>query len=347
MKKEKQSGQKNKFIFPGMGFFVLTVLAITIILLITAVQWYLNDFREVQDNKKFSGYYAMIVEDRAESFWQEVYQGAYEAGLKEDIYVELLGENLSQEYTIQELMEIAVYSEVDGIIVQADESDEMTKLINQAVDAGIPVITLYEDNTKSERCCYVSIGNYDLGREYGRQIMNLSAQGARNVLVVVSGYASDFKQNLIWTGIQETIEKENQGHPPIELSLMSVDDSNDFVVEEYIREIFMKEELPDTIVCLNELNTTCVYQAVIDYNQVGNINILGYYDSETILKGIEREVINATVAVDTEQMGKASVNALTEYRELGYTSDYFIADITLIDKENVADFCGGDADETE
>lgn len=233
---------------------------------------------------------------------------------------------------------------MDGIIVQADESDEMTELINRAVDEGIAVITISEDNTKSERCCYVSIGNYDLGREYGRQIISLSGKGARNVLVLVSGYSNDFKQNLIWTGIQETIEIENQAHPPIQVSLMTIDDSNAFQAEEYIRDIFMEEKLPDTIVCLNELNTTCVYQAVIDYNQVGKINILGYYDSETILKGIEREVINATISVDTNQMGQACVRALQEYRELGYTSEYFIADITLVDRNNVDMFTGGDND---
>lgn len=326
----------------GMGLFTGGLLCLTVLLFIMAFKFYFGGIRNGKEGKEFSGYYAMIVEDRQAAFWKEVYEGAYAAGLENGIFVELFGENLSQDYEKEELMEIAIYSGVDGIIVQADESEEMTELINEAVNLGIPVITLYEDNTKSKRCSYVSVGNYDLGREYGRQIISLSSQGARNVLVVVSGYNSDFKQNLIWTGIQETIEKENTGHPPIEVSLMSIDDSNAFLVEEYIRDIFMKEKLPDTIVCLNELNTICVYQAVIDYNQVGNINILGYYDSETILNGIDREVINATVAVDTAQMGKACVDALMEYETLGYTSEFFIADISLINKENVGQFLGGD-----
>ena len=97
----------------------------------------------------------------------------------------------------------------------------------------------------------------------------------------------------------------------------------------------MEQEIPDIIICLNELNTTCVYQAVVDYNRVGEVSILGYYDSDTIINAIDRNVIYATVSIDTRQMGEFCIDALREYYELGYTSQYFTADITLIDKNNV------------
>lgn len=48
------------------------------------------------------------------------------------------GINLSQDYTREELMQIAISSGVDGIIVTADESDEMTGLINKAEEKQIP-----------------------------------------------------------------------------------------------------------------------------------------------------------------------------------------------------------------
>ena len=131
----------------------------------------------------------------------------------------------------------------------------------------------------------------------------------------------------------------------IEMTLVSVDNKNTFSVEESIRDIFMKEELPDIIICLNELTTTCVYQAVVDYNKVGTVNILGYYDSDTIIKGIDRNVIYATVSIDTMQMGKYCVEALSEYHELGYTSQYFTADIDLIRKGNVSRYLKKEEDD--
>ena len=129
------------------------------------------------------------------------------------------------------------------------------------------------------------------------------------------------------------------------LSMAAIDDYNTFTVEESIRDLFMQEEMPDIIICLNELNTSCVYQAVVDHNKVGDVSILGYYTSDTILKGVFRSVIDATITVDVEQMGRYCVEALVEYEELGNTNDYFAADITLIDKNNVSDFIGGGEDE--
>ena len=242
-------------------------------------------------------------------------------------------------------MEIAVYSKVDGIIVEADESQQMTDLINLAVESGIPVITLYGDNTNSRRSSYVGIGNYDVGREYGRQVLEIAGKNAKKVAVLVSAQAGDSSQNIVWSGIQETISQENKQGASIELTLTAVDDSSTFTVEESIRDLFMQDTLPDIIICLNEVNTTCVYQAVIDYNKVSDIDILGYYDNDTILKGIDRNVITATITVDTQQMGRYCIDALTEYEQYGNTNEYFMADITLINKKNVMDFMGGETDD--
>lgn len=76
------------------------------------------------------------------------------ADQEENVYVDLLGEHLSQEYTRAELMRIAMSSGVDGIFVESDESDEMSQMIDEAVERGIPVVTLYGDNTHSARCSF-------------------------------------------------------------------------------------------------------------------------------------------------------------------------------------------------
>ena len=168
---EHKQGKKSNFtmlLMMSMAFIVVTA-----IVGILVFRLYVGNFKPAMDTKTYSGYYVMIVDDRKDSFWQAVYQGAYEAGQEENIYVELLGENLSREYEKTDLMRIAIASEVDGIIVVADESDSMTELIDTATEEGIPVVTLYSDNTKSKRCSYVGIGSYNLGREYGRQVLKI------------------------------------------------------------------------------------------------------------------------------------------------------------------------------
>ena len=335
---DRTGRNRGQWIVIGFMAFVIIVISICTVIF----RSYVREFHKVTDKEKYDQYYVMITEDRKSDFWQSVYRGAYERGQEENVYVDLLGEHLSQEYSREDLMRIAMTSGVDGIFVESDESDEMLQMIDEAVERGIPVVTLYGDNTHSERCSFVGVGSYNLGREYGRQVLKLTSvqknPDVLDVAVLVNAHALNSAQNIVCSGIQYALEQEKLQGPEIELSLVTVDDTNTFSVEESIRDIFMEKKLPDIIICLNELNTTCVYQAVVDYNCVGEVSILGYYDTDTILKAIERNVIYATISIDTEQMGAFCVDALREYYRYGYTSQYFTADVTIIDQNNVGEY---------
>ena len=335
---DRTGRNRGQWIVIGFMAFVIIVISICTVIF----RSYVREFHKVTDKEKYDQYYVMITEDRKSDFWQSVYRGAYERGQEENVYVDLLGEHLSQEYSREDLMRIAMTSGVDGIFVESDESDEMLQMIDEAVERGIPVVTLYGDNTHSERCSFVGVGSYNLGREYGRQVLKLTSvqknPDVLDVAVLVNAHALNSAQNIVCSGIQDALEQEKLQGPEIELSLVTVDDTNTFSVEESIRDIFMEKKLPDIIICLNELNTTCVYQAVVDYNCVGEVSILGYYDTDTILKAIERNVIYATISIDTEQMGAFCVDALREYYRYGYTSQYFTADVTIIDQNNVGEY---------
>lgn len=344
----EKNNKKEIYSFNRLLWAAMAAVTITVMLILLVFQVYLKQFQGDNNAENYSLYYVMIVEDRKSDFWRGIYESAYEAGLEQDIYVDLLGDNLSQNYSKLELMKIATYADVDGIIIEADESLRMTEAINTATDAGIPVITLYTDNTQSKRSSYVGISNYDIGREYGRQVLKIAnrKRESQDVLVLMDANSGDTSQNIVWSGIQETIMQGNDNEEiHFNMYMAAIDDSNTFTVEESIRDLFMQEEVPDIIICLNELNTSCVYQAVVDYNKVGEVSILGYYNSDTILKGIFRSVIDATISVDVEQMGRYCVDALTEYKALGNTSDYFAVDITLIDKDNVSEYMGGMEDD--
>lgn len=343
----KDKKQKNSSIIWILLSTILLII-ITAIIGISLFRVYMGNFTEVEDVKSYDKYYVMITEDRKSSFWQSVYAGAYEAGLSENTYVDMLGDNLTSDYGREDLMNIAISSEVDGIIVAADESEQMSALIDEAAIKGIPVVTLVGDNTHSNRCSFVGVGGYNVGTEYGQQVLQIIKESEVKpktmVSVLVNANALDSGQNIICSGIQDTLDRAKEEGKEIEMTLVSVDNTNAFSVEESIRDIFMEEDIPDIIICLNELNTTCVYQAVVDYNKVGEVSILGYYDSETIIKAIDRNVIYATVSIDTKQMGEFCVNALNEYHELGYTSQYFTADIELIKKANVHKYLEGGED---
>ena len=50
---------------------------------------------------------------------------------------------------------------------------------------------------------------------------------------------------------------------------------------------------------------------------------------------MEKGVISVTCDVDTEQLGRYSIEALTEYQKDGRTNSYYNVDINFLDREAV------------
>ncbi len=361
---------------------ILTIVLVTMtIILLMATLLGLIYFRQqitrnsLPDEEQYNEYerqYVLITKDIDDTFWDSVYEEMKETGDVTGAYVERLGRNLSMEYSKNDLLRIAIDSHVDGIILEADESDETTMLINKADAEGIPVVTILHDCLGTTRKSYVGISNYNLGNEYGKLIINAvedilerEKEGAAGeeqekeaaaveeepvqVLILMDKNSTDTSQNIIYSAIQEALEKKGFGESQVEVDTAAISNDGAFGSEESIRDIFQNREYhPDVIVCLNELNTTSVYQSVVDQNKVGQIMIIGYYDSDTILRAVERNAIYATITVNTTQIGSDSVKALNEYLDTGHVSDYFSVDFTLINAENVKDYLrSGNEDEKE
>lgn len=295
----------------------------------------------------YSSHYAFITDDTERELWDEVYGAAQKEAETKNIYVERVGDNLNKDYSTKDLLRVAVNSSVDGIIYCGQDDEETVDLINQAAQKGIAVVCLRRDIDDSARQCFVGVNSYDLGLEYGKLIQELISLGQLNydgfvyneleqswtvansehgyrpqIYILVDNIAAESMQNLITLAIRDSFSKSPRAELS-EIELIKIDTEDTFSAEETIRDIFIdKQNLPDIIVCLNSIYTQSTYQAAVDHNRVGDVKILGYYSTDEILDAIEKQIIYATVEVDTEEMGIQSVRALAEYEETGYTSSY-------------------------
>ncbi len=290
------------------------------------------------DATVYNRHYALIMEQPEEQAGTEIFEGSRKEGKKTGTYVELMGEGLDVEYSRVELAQIAIAAQVDGIILEAEDTEEYQNVIAQAQQENIPVVTVVKDCADSQRKSYVGVGGYNLGREYGRQIIKFATKENRKVLILLDAATDDSTQNIICNGIKDTLVNEGN-HLRLELEIKAVDSRSAFSAEESIRNMFVDmEELPDFIICLNEKNTDSVYQAVVDYNIVGQIYILGYYTSDAILQAVDKNIISGTIAVDFKEMGSKCVDALNEYLDTGYVNGYFLMEGNSVTKSNVKEY---------
>jgi ribose transport system substrate-binding protein len=335
MKSNLKGVKKNRVI----SIAALSSIAVGIVIIVIGMTYYKYRISELGvadslDYQKYQYHYALITEKADTPFWDAIYQGAFQEGKEQDTYVEKLGSDLSVSYSLYDLMKIAIASKVDGIILEPNNEDNIKELINQADEAGIPVITVIKDVPSSKRKSFVSINNYKQGQAYGNQVLEVVNEGRSNVTVLLNLDTSDSNQNMIYTKIREMI-----GNRRVQVKSVTVNTQSTFSSEEDIRNIIMDtENPPDVLVCLNAVDTRCAYQAVVDYNKVGSIDIIGYYDSDMILRAIQKNIVHSTMTIDAKQMGAYCVEALTEYRKTKRVSVYYSVDINVINKDNVKDY---------
>ena len=227
--------------------------------------------------------------------------------------------------------------QVDGIILEADGSDEEQELIQEASDADIPVVTVLTDDSSSARISFVGLNSYQLGNAYTEQILGLLKEHENTQVLLLSNSQSKTQEtNLIYYQIKKELEKKKKDYQTVTISEYNIDSSSGFDTEEFVRDIFVSEEnLPDVLVCMDEVVTECVYQALVDYNQVGNVDVVGFYYSDVILDGISKGIISSAIALDMDEIGRYSVNALEEFSSLGHTSNYYSVGQHVITRSNV------------
>lgn len=318
---------------------VICSVIIGIVIIVIGMSYYKYRISELgiinnTDYQEYKYHYAIISKESDEPFWEAVYQGALETGKVKDIYVEKIGSSVSLEYSVKELMKIAIASKVDGIMIEPDEEENLKELINEAEAAGIAVITVIKDVPESDRISFVGINSYNQGKAYAKQVLELVNEGKHKITVLLNSDNMNTSQSVIYSSIIDAVKGYN-----VEVNYAAINGQSTFSSEEDIRNIIMNaENPPDALVCLTADDTLSAYQAIVDYYKVGAIDIIGYYASDFILQAIDKNIIHSTMTIDAKQMGAYCVNALTEYRETGRVSDYYSVNINVVNAGNVAEY---------
>lgn len=331
--REKKKDWDKKILFYMLAVF-LVILAVLFLFYQKASE---SMGAASRSGETYDAHYVLISEDESDPLWEDIHKGARETGREGNrAYVEYLRKNLEQQYTVEQQLQIAIASGVDGIIVDGSDAEEEVELIHEAVEKGIPVVTALNDSALSARQCFVGVSNYDLGKQYGEKALEIlrEKKEAVRVCVLMDTGSMDTAKNTAFLGIKETIEAENLDRE-IEIRAVGVQGDNAFASEETIRNLIInKKGLPDIVICLSARDTICAYQALVDYYKVGMVEILGYHDSMEILEAVEKNIIYSTLVVDGEEIGRLCVESLEEFRETGYTNGYSTVDVACVDKEN-------------
>jgi ribose transport system substrate-binding protein len=287
------------------------------------------------DTTVFDKHYVMIVDGSYSEYWMDVYTSASEEAAESNAYIELKRCDVDSEYTMIDLMNQSIYSDVDGIILQYTGEDGLSDKITEATEKNIPVVTLLNDAPESGRISYVGINAYSLGQTYADMFTELMKDDtdADNVVFFLTDTDSGRNQEQIFTQARAGILSSFASKKNINVSSVEVPANGLFGASEEIRKNFSySEECPDFVVCFDAATTDIVYQALTDYNLLSQVKVIGYYKSETILKAIEDEKIISTLMLDTDEMGRYAAEALDDFEKSGHSNAYYSVSARFVEK---------------
>lgn len=277
-------------------------------------------------------HFVMVCKNIKDPFWMSVKVGVEKAAKEFGVGVEFVGPDIENSDLQLKYLDIAIASRVDGIVTYCPDQDKTKLLIDKAVQNGIPVVTIQTDCKKSLRSSFIGENTYNFCFGLGKMLVN-ATNGVSNAVVIINSTNNDItSQSLMKSGIKDAIE-------PYKRVNLSIAETNSDIAgsEENIRNIISKYKDIDSIICTNEHDTLLVAQMLVDLNKVG-YTVIGYGESQEILRYIEKDVIFGTVTSNPEKMGYDSIKSILELRKNGRTSAYVPGTMQNITKNNVENY---------
>jgi ribose transport system substrate-binding protein len=106
--------------------------------------------------------------------------------------------------TQAQIIQDFITQKVDGLAISVADVATMTKSIEAATAAGIPVITFDSDAPGSERIAYIGTNNKDFGLALGNQLLKLRPDGGKYAMVSGGPGADNLAERV--NGVREALK---------------------------------------------------------------------------------------------------------------------------------------------
>lgn len=251
-------------------------------------------------------HFVLISEEAGNPYWDEVKAGAKKAGTAFDAAVEFKGPAQSDKELHAKAVEAAIAAKVDGIIVQGLDKQLLKPVINQAIQQGIPVITVDGDVPKSRRIAYVGTDNFQAGFQAGQTLIK-ATNGSAQVGIITGGRASSSQKQRI-KGFRAALEKQSG------MTIIAIESSHISRIQAAERAYQIFKEHPDVTALFgtSALDGQGIAAVVGLLDKTNQVSILAFDALQGTLNLINKGSIDATIAQQPYQMGYKSVNLMVD-----------------------------------
>ncbi|MCX5654844.1 MAG: substrate-binding domain-containing protein [Planctomycetota bacterium] len=260
---------------------------------------------------------ALVPKSIGHPYWEGVREGMNEAAKRLGVEAVFQG---APEASIEEqlkIIESLISQGYDGIGISPNDPDAVKEIIRRAAAKGVAVVTFDSDSPDSERLVYIGTDNRAAGREGGKamaQILGAKAGAPDKLLVqVIGGKPGAWNLKERMDGFAEGVKDTNIALTDVQYNQESPDTALQVAesvlnAQPDLRGLFSAN-------CFGGAGAALAIKGAVQRGKIkkGQVHVVTFDTTEDILDFIEEGAIDCTLAQNTRQMGRISVEKLVEF----------------------------------
>jgi ribose transport system substrate-binding protein len=321
---------KKTTMFMYTGLMILLVISIVVAFYYSTLIKGYNQQLKVKEEKELPAYHFVLIgEEMDHDYWRLVGEGAKAAEENNDVYVEYKGPKRSNPEEQAKLLDVAIKSKVDGIIVQA-LTEEFIPLINKATESGIPVITIDTDAPSSKRSTYIGTDNYKAGQLAGQTLVEDT--NGQAVVGIITGSFRNAHHELRVEGFMDAIEGEEG------IEVVSIEESTitRVVAEEKAHKMLLEYPQITALYGTSALDGIGMVQAS-ESLQISDeeLYMIAFDTLPENIELLEDGKVDALVGQKPYEMGYRSVELMLSILAKEQVDDVYYTDTTIVRNEDL------------
>lgn len=320
---------QRKFIYIFLTVCSLVAVSFTIYFYYQSIQNQANIEKRTSSNDSLPTYhFALIGEELNHDYWRLVGDGAKDTEEQYDVVVEYQGPRRSNPIEQLKLLDIAIKTKVDGIIVQA-LNDDFEPMINQAVDQGIPVITVDTDAPDSARATYIGTDNYAAG-QLAAQTLIEDTNGEGKVGIITGSFDTVHHQLRV-EGFKDTIEQKKG------IEIVAIEESQITRVTAEERTHTMLSAHPEitALYGTSSLDGMGMTTAAESLGVLDDLYIMGFDTLQENIQLLEQEKLDVLIAQEPYEMGYRSIEIMLDILNKEEIQDIYHTEASVVRKADV------------
>lgn len=239
--------------------------------------------------------------------------------------------------TQAQIIQDFITQKVDGLAISVADVAAMTKSIDAATAAGIPVITFDADAPGSKRLAYIGTNNKDFGLALGKQLLQLRPDGGKYAMVSGGPGAKNLAERV--DGVREALKGskwvEVQGSPTF------CNDDSTLAIQQMTD---LRTATPDLAAIVPvggwPMFAPEGFKAFVNKNKKdidsGKLTLVVADTLKMQLELLRDGYSNALTGQRPFEMGEKSMDTLLAIKKGGKVPDVIYTGLDLVTKDNVA-----------